>query len=288
MLMQRYDGALRRPHNTTSLSKLRQRRMCKILLGDFSLLHCSFGLTVNKIIYANANNKPFHAISGAHAITAYLNKVENAVGIFMRGMDNITITKNGDTALIGGGILNGDVLDYLWAHKKQTMTTACACVGYISPILGGGHGWNQGRYGLAADQLVSARMVLANGTAVTVNADRNPDLFWAIRGAGHNFGIVTRAEIKIYDRKPSLDQWTVDVFYFTHDKMEEVVGIANTWLESTNRPVRLDHYIMFYFDTKVDPVNVRPIISYDVGCNDSDLTADRRRLRNLSGRHHSG
>ncbi|XP_014554941.1 hypothetical protein COCVIDRAFT_103737 [Bipolaris victoriae FI3] len=207
------------------------------------------------IWYANANNKSFHAISGGHAITAYLNNVEHAVGILMRGMKDISITENGDTALVGGGILNGDVLDYLWAHGKQTMTTACACVGYISPILGGGHGWNQGRYGLAADQLVSARMVLANGTAITVSEESNPDLFWAIRGAGHNFGIVTQAEIKIYDREPSLDNWAVDVLSFTHDKMESIVGIVNTWLESPNRSVELEHYIMFYFDPKIDTNN---------------------------------
>lgn len=174
----------------------------------------------------------------------------------MRGMNDISIAPNGDTALIGGGILNGDVLDYLWAHGKQTMTTACACVGYVSPILGGGHGWNQGRYGLAADQLISARMVLANGSAITVN-EHNPDLFWAIRGAGHNFGIVTQAEIKIYDRKPSLDQWTVNVFYFAHDKMEGVTGVANAWLQTANRSIELEHYIMFYFDPNVDPINVR-------------------------------
>ncbi|KAJ5063502.1 hypothetical protein J3E74DRAFT_446081 [Bipolaris maydis] len=212
-------------------------------------------VTEADILYANANNKSFHTISGGHAITAYLNNIEHAVGILMRGMNDISITESSNTALVGGGILNGDVLDYLWAHGKQTMTTACACVGYISPILGGGHGWNQGRYGLAADQLVSARMVLANGTAITVSEDSNPDLFWAIRGAGHNFGIVTQAEIKIYDRNPGLENWTVDVLSFTHDKMESVVGIVNTWLESPNRPVELDHYIMFYFDPKIDTTN---------------------------------
>lgn len=174
----------------------------------------------------------------------------------MRGMNDISITNNGDTALIGGDILNGGVLDYLWAHGKQTMTTACACVGYVSPVLGGRHGWNQGRYGLAADQLVSACIVLANGSAITVNED-DLELFWAIRGAGHKFGIATQAEIKIYDRKKSLDQWTVDVSYFTHDKMEGVIDIVNTWLESCNRVMELERYIMFYFDSKVDPINVR-------------------------------
>ena len=69
----------------------------------------------------------------------------------------------------------------------------CECVGYTAVLLGGGHGILQGRYGLIADQLVSARMVLANGSAVTVSADSHPELFWAIRGAGHNFGIVVES-----------------------------------------------------------------------------------------------
>ncbi|EOA88281.1 uncharacterized protein SETTUDRAFT_149812 [Exserohilum turcica Et28A] len=207
------------------------------------------------IKYANANNKSFHAISGAHGTTTYLNNIEHAVGILMRGMDGISIADGGGSALIQGGILNGRVTDFLWAHDKQTMSTVCACVGYISPILGGGHGWNQGRYGLASDQLISARMVLANGTAITVNQDTNPELFWAIRGAGHNFGIVTQAEIKIYDRKPSLDQWAVSGFFFTHDKMEQVTAIANSWLQSADRPVELEHNIVFAFNPKVDPVH---------------------------------
>jgi FAD/FMN-containing dehydrogenase len=64
-------------------------------------------------------------------------------------------------------------------------------------MLGGGHGLLQGHYDLLADNLISARMVLANGTAVTVSSESNPDLFWAIRGAGHNFGIVTEFEYNI-------------------------------------------------------------------------------------------
>ena len=170
-------------------------------------------------------------------------------------MNDIVIADDGDIALIQGGILNGDVTDFLWAHDKQTMTTACACVGYISPILGGGHGWNQGRYGLASDQLVSARMVLANGTVITVD-ESNSDLFWAIRGAGHNFGIVTEAEIKIYDKKPDVDQWAVSGYFYTHDKMEDVVSVANSWMVMANRSVSLEHYVVFSFDPEVDPVNV--------------------------------
>jgi FAD/FMN-containing dehydrogenase len=184
-------------------------------------------LTIPKILYSNENNKPFHAISGGHGTTNNISSINNSVGILMRGMKNMTIVDNGRAALIEGGVLNGHLLSYLWDRGKQTTTTGCACVGYMAPILGGGHGWLQGEYGLAADQLISARMVLANGTTITVCEEINPELFWAIRGAGHNFGIVTQAKIKIYDRESGKDDWDVTAFVFTHDKMEDVMGVAN-------------------------------------------------------------
>lgn len=60
-------------------------------------------------------------------------------------------------------------------------------------------------------------------------------LFWAIRGAGHNFGVVTQVELEIYDRKPEQDEWAASGFVFTHDKMEAVFALANEWLQSPER-----------------------------------------------------
>jgi len=178
------------------------------------------------------------------------------MGILMTGMNNITIVDDGYAALIEGGVLNGDLIPYLWLHGKQTTTTGCDCVGYIAPILGGGHGWLQGRYGLPTDQLISARMVLANGTAITVSEAANSDLFWAIRGAGHNFGIVTQIKIKVYDREIAQDEWAAASFVFTHDKLEDVFTLANEWLLSPDRPAGMIQYGLFAHNPDVDPVNV--------------------------------
>lgn len=136
------------------------------------------------------------------------------------------------------------------------MTGACDCVGFTSPVLGGGHGWLQGRYGLMLDNLVSARVVLADGTAITVDERRHSDLFWGLRGAGHNFGVVTSLTYKIYDRTPDI---ATAAFTFTQDKLEDVFAIANQWLAAPKRPVELTHFGLFVNDPTVDS---KPIIIF--------------------------
>jgi FAD/FMN-containing dehydrogenase len=64
--------------------------------------------------------------------------------------------------------------------------------------VGGGYGWLSPKYGLAIDNLVEAEVVLSNGDIVTASESSHPDLFWAIRGAGSNFGPVTRFTFKAY------------------------------------------------------------------------------------------
>lgn len=207
-------------------------------------------------MYANAHRKPFLAISGGHGTTTTLSKVKHGIGILLHGLNNITLVDNGTAALMGGGVQTGDIVPYLWSQGKQTMTTGCDCTGYLAPVLGGGHGSLQGRYGKATDQLISARLVLANGTAIQVSKNENQDLFWAIRGAGHNFGVITQAKIRLYDREAKQDKWAATSFMYTHDKMEEVFAIANEWLDASDRPMELTHYAIFAHNPDTDPVNV--------------------------------
>ncbi|ESZ94483.1 hypothetical protein SBOR_5131 [Sclerotinia borealis F-4128] len=77
----------------------------------------------------------------------------------------------------------GETVSTLTNLGKRTVTGICECVGFSAPALGGGHGWLQGQYGLMADQVISARLLLSNGEVVTMSEKSNPDLFWAIMGA---------------------------------------------------------------------------------------------------------
>ena len=122
-------------------------------------------------------------------------------------------------------------------------------------MLGGGHGWLQGRYGKMADNLISARVVLANGTAITVSEGENADLFWGLKGAGHNVGIVTSFQYKIHDRTPENENWAMDMMVFTQENLETVFQVANGML-GHNVPVELPHLSMWVFMPNVDPIKV--------------------------------
>ncbi|KAI3390594.1 hypothetical protein diail_9111 [Diaporthe ilicicola] len=218
----------------------------------------------NTIRYANAFNRPFLAITGGHGETWDLGNVRNGIGISTRGMVYVHISDDGRSATIGGGTQSGEVIGALWARGKQAVTTACDCAGIVSPMLGGGHGWLQGQHGLLADNILSARLVLADGSAVTASPTENNELFWALRGAGHNFGIVTSVEYRIYDVEPGQDRvWAYEEYVFKQDKLEVLFEWANGLFlndVASPRPVELTHYGHFEFRPDVDSEN--PVIVF--------------------------
>jgi FAD/FMN-containing dehydrogenase len=112
------------------------------------------------------------------------------------------------------------------------VTGVCECTSILGPGLGGGHGLLQGSHGLVSDQFISMRIVLADGSIKTVSANENSDLWWAVRGAGHNFGVVTSVTSKIYDAEVN---WAYKSYTFTHDKVEAVYTAANNILENFSK-----------------------------------------------------
>ncbi|KAJ7034037.1 FAD-dependent oxygenase [Mycena alexandri] len=193
------------------------------------------------VLLANSFGLPWLAVSGRHGSTSTLHKLEHGIQISLSKLNNITMNIDGQTANFGGGVLSKNVVDTLWSWGKQTVTGQCECTSLAGPLLGGGHGLLQGRYGLMIDQLVEARVVLADGSLVTASNEENPDLFWALRGAGHNFGIVTQVKFKVYD-VPKDNQWVVAILTFTEDKLEKIIELAND-IKDGLQPVELINMI---------------------------------------------
>ena len=103
---------------------------------------------------------------------------------------------------------------------------ACPCVGALGAMLGGGLGRLQGLHGLTSDAVRSARVALWNGTIVDASANTNEDLFWGLRGAGQNFGIVIEAVFETYPATNGGQQYSSDMT-FSADKLEAVLDITN-------------------------------------------------------------
>jgi len=105
----------------------------------------------------------------------------------------------------------------------------------LGPGLGGGHGRYEGQFGLISDNLINLNVVLADGSAIKVNAKEHPDLWWAMQGAGHNFGMVTSFELKIHPRK--ISTWHYHNYLWSQDKLELVFKTLNTFHNKGKTPV---------------------------------------------------
>lgn len=141
---------------------------------------------------------------------------------------------------------------FLRCINRDQVTGICECVGFSAPILGGGHGWLQGQYGLATDQVISARLVTPNGDIVNVSDEENPDLFWALRGAGHNFGIVTEWEYRVHEVKNP--KWSYQIFLFSGDKLGVLFDLVNEMIKT--QPPEVTHWIYIVKVPEVDPDHV--------------------------------
>ncbi|KAL4797932.1 hypothetical protein BDV19DRAFT_377394 [Aspergillus venezuelensis] len=179
------------------------------------------------IRYANSQDMPFLAVNGGHGAISSLAKMDHGMEIWLHKLNFTDIAEDGQTATFGGGITSYDLIRALYPEGKHTVHGVCECVSYLGPVLGGGHGALQGKYGMGSDQIVSLKLATADGEIITVGEDEgDEDLWWAMRGAGHNFGVVTSVTSKIYDI-PDDDLWAYEQLIFFGNQTEELFDLFN-------------------------------------------------------------
>jgi FAD/FMN-containing dehydrogenase len=113
-------------------------------------------------------------------------------------MRDITIDREAATATAEGGVLWSELNEAAGANGLAVTGGAISTTGIAGLTLGGGLGWLMAKYGLAADNLLSLELVTASGEVVQVDAETQPDLFWAVRGGGGNFGIATSLTYRLH------------------------------------------------------------------------------------------
>jgi FAD/FMN-containing dehydrogenase len=168
---------------------------------------------VAAVHFARQNDLLVAVRCGGHSV-AGLGVCDGGIVIDLSGLKKIRVDPNAKTATAGGGVLWGEFDAVTQQHALHTPGGRVTTTGIGGFTTGGGYGWTSSKYGLTCDNLVSAEVVLADGSVVTASDRENADLFWGIRGGGGNFGIVTEFEYGLHPLGPivlaGLALWPID------------------------------------------------------------------------------
>ena len=150
---------------------------------------------------------------GAHSMSG-ASVVDEGIVVDLSRMNRVDVDPVGRRAVVAGGALLGDVDAATQAHGLAVPAGVVSHTGVGGLTLGGGMGWLTPLFGLTIDSLLSARVVTADGEVRVASPAENSDLFWAIRGGGGNFGVVTEFEFALHEVGPmvhfGLLFWSLD------------------------------------------------------------------------------
>ncbi|GKZ33031.1 hypothetical protein AbraIFM66950_002748 [Aspergillus brasiliensis] len=138
---------------------------------------------------------PFAVKSGGHAAFAGASNIQDGLTIELVGLNSTVLSQNATIASVGAGNRWLDVYDWLDPLGLSVIGGRVSDIGVGGLTLGGGISFFSGFHGWACDNVANYEVVLADGSIVDVNVNTLPDLYWALRGGGNNFGIVTRFDL---------------------------------------------------------------------------------------------
>jgi len=142
-------------------------------------------------------------------------------------MCDVRVDPTAKLVYVGGGCIWEQVDEAVAKHGLAAVSAAINQVGVGGSTLDGGTGWLVGQHGLMIDNLAQAKIVTVSGETLTASDSENTDLFWALRGGGGNFVIVTEFVFKLHEQRADL---YTSVLVFPPPKLELVVTEINAWL----------------------------------------------------------
>ena len=190
------------------------------------------------LAFARENALEVSVRGGGHNIAGHAVR-ENGLMIDFSAMKNVRVDPETRRAYVEPGATLADFDRAVQAHGLATPVGINSTTGIAGLTLGGGFGWLTRMYGLTIDNLVSADLVMADGKQVRASDTSNPDLFWAIRGGGGNFGIVTQFEFKLHPVGPEV---FAGLIIFPFSNANEVLHQYREFIKSA--PVELNVWVV--------------------------------------------
>ena len=192
------------------------------------------------VTFAGSAGLPVAIKGGGHSVAGH-GTCDDGLLVDLSLMRGVKVDPRARTARVEGGALLGDVDIATQEHGLATPSGQVAATGIAGLTLTGGFGAMQRKYGLTCDNLLSAELVTADGRLVTASAAENEELFWALRGGGGNFGVVTTFEFRLYELGPMVAGGIVG---YPIDQATEVLEFLNGFIATAPEELSADAIFM--------------------------------------------
>jgi FAD/FMN-containing dehydrogenase len=182
---------------------------------------------VEAIRWARASGLRVAPQSTGHNASA-LGDLSDTMLLRTGGFSDVSVDLERGVARAGGGAVWEQVVDAVAPHGMAVLHGSSPDVGVAGYSLGGGIGWLARLHGLATNSLLAVELVTMDGEFIRADAGSHPDLFWAIRGGGGNFGVVTALEFRMFPLEGAYAGWLI----FPWERSEEVLNAWSAWTET--------------------------------------------------------
>ncbi|KAJ5293564.1 hypothetical protein PENANT_c054G10801 [Penicillium antarcticum] len=173
--------------------------------------------------FAGCHQIPFTTRSGGYSTTG-ASTIRGGIVLDLCNLRKVHVDPVAEVLTAQGGALWEDIDVAAAQYRLAVVGSTLNHIGVAGATLGGGYGWLTGQFGLAVDNLLWARMILADGSVITTSEEQHPDLFWAIRGAGQSFGVAIELCFRAHKQNHAVFAGTL---LFSADKLRGIVHFAN-------------------------------------------------------------